>query len=84
MTGCLGALFVPGLLCYLYSLNLNEYPIAENSRVERLVGAKLDAIIPRDAKVRFSYSSIIIIIVLTLTHRYITAVRGHRTCSNNS
>ena len=56
LTGWLGALFVPALLCYLHSVNLNEYPILENSRVERLDGAKLDAIIPRDAKVRLSYS----------------------------
>ena len=36
LTGWLGALFVPGLLCYLHSVNLNEYPKLENSRVERL------------------------------------------------
>ena len=46
-------LFVPGLLCYLHflSLYLNEYPEVQNSSIERLVGAKLDDIIPRDAKV---------------------------------
>lgn len=51
------ALFVPGLLCYLHYLSvyLNEYPVVENSSIERLVGGKLDDIIPRDAKVSSGY-----------------------------